>query len=79
MRSTKHSGIRSLFNLRFVKTGTISIESARMYNDLFERRQEGDYEDFFAFDEAEVKPWMDDAVSFVSNVRTLIEKDLPDQ
>jgi uncharacterized protein (UPF0332 family) len=50
-----------------------------MYNDLFERRQEGDYEDFFAFDEAEVKPWMDDAVSFVSNVRTLIEKDLPDQ
>ena len=79
MKSKKHSGIRSFFNLHFVKTGIVSIESARIYNDLFERRQEGDYEDFFVFNEGEVKPWVEDAVSFVDNLKTLIEKDLPTQ
>lgn len=61
MKSTKHAGIRSYFNLHFVKTEIISIESARIYNDLFERRQEGDYEDFFVFNEVDVKPWIEDA------------------
>jgi uncharacterized protein (UPF0332 family) len=79
MKSAKHSGIRSFFNLYFVKAGIISIESARIYNDLFERRQEGDYEDFFVFNEDEVKPWIEDAVSFVNNLKTLMEKDLPVQ
>jgi uncharacterized protein (UPF0332 family) len=79
MKSKKHSGIRSFFNLHFVKTGIVSIQSARIYNDLFERRQEGDYEDFFVFKEDEVKPWVEDAVSFVDNLRTLIEKDIPAQ
>jgi uncharacterized protein (UPF0332 family) len=79
MKSKKHAGIRSFFNLHFVKTGLVSIGSARIYNDLFERRQEGDYEDFFVFNEAEVRPWVEDAVSFVNNLRTLIEKDLPTQ
>jgi uncharacterized protein (UPF0332 family) len=77
MKSTKHSGVRSFFNLHFVKTGDVSIESARIYNDLFERRQEGDYEDFFVFSEAEVKPWIEDAISFVNSLKILIEKNLP--
>ena len=50
--STKHSGIRSLFNQNFVKTGIISKDLAKNYNFLFERRQEGDYEDFFEFKES---------------------------
>jgi uncharacterized protein (UPF0332 family) len=77
MKSKKHAGIRSLFNLHFVKTGIISLESARIYNDLFERRQEGDYEDFFVFNESEAKPWVEDAISFVDNLRTVIEKNFP--
>jgi uncharacterized protein (UPF0332 family) len=77
MKSTKHSGVRSFFNLYFVKTGIISVVSARIYNDLFERRQEGDYEDFFVFNEAEVRPWIEAAISFVDNLKTAIEKDLP--
>ncbi len=43
MSSSRHSGIRSLFNRHFVKTGKISADTARIFNDLFERRQEGDY------------------------------------
>jgi uncharacterized protein (UPF0332 family) len=77
MKSKKHAGIRTFFNLHFVKAGIVSIASARIYNDLFERRQEGDYEDFFVFSEAEARPWVEDAISFVNTLQTLIEKDLP--
>ena len=47
--SSKHSGVRGLFNIHFVKTGEVPKEMARIYNDLFERRQEGDYDDFIVF------------------------------
>jgi uncharacterized protein (UPF0332 family) len=55
----------------------MGLQNAYIYNDLFERRQEGDYEDFFVFNESEAKPWVEDAISFVDNLRTVIEKDLP--
>jgi uncharacterized protein (UPF0332 family) len=40
--SSKHTGVRSLFNRHFVKTGKISKALAQIYNDLFARRQESD-------------------------------------
>jgi len=57
LSSSKHSGIRSLFNRNFVKTGLVSRGLATIYNDLFERRQESDYADFVDFIEAQVMPW----------------------
>jgi uncharacterized protein (UPF0332 family) len=35
-----------------------SKDLARIYNDLFERRQEGDYIDFVSFGESQVLPWI---------------------
>ena len=49
LSSSKHAGVRSLFNKQYVKTGKIPKDLARIYNDLFERRQEGDYIDFVRF------------------------------
>ncbi len=46
LSSSKHTGLRSLFNRHFVKTNKVPKEKARIFNDLFERRQEGDYMDF---------------------------------
>jgi uncharacterized protein (UPF0332 family) len=66
--SSKHTGIRSLFNKHFVKTGLIDKENAIIYNDLFERRQESDYGDFFSFEQEDVLPWIDDAHRFVSAI-----------
>jgi uncharacterized protein (UPF0332 family) len=45
LSSSKHTGVRSLFNRHYVKTDKIPKSLARIYNDLFERRQEGDYGD----------------------------------
>ena len=38
LSSTKHAGLRSLFNRYFVKTNKVPKEKARIFNDLFERR-----------------------------------------
>lgn len=72
--SSKHSGVRSLFNMYFVKTGEVPKEMARIYNDLFERRQEGDYDDFVLFDAADVRVWIVEAESFVRAISDLIHR-----
>jgi uncharacterized protein (UPF0332 family) len=66
LSSPKHTGVRSLFNRHYVKTGKTPKELARIYNDLFERRQEGDYIDFVMFQESQVLQWLSEAEPFVS-------------
>jgi uncharacterized protein (UPF0332 family) len=69
LSSSKHTGVRSLFNHHYVKTGNIPKDLARTYNDLFERRQEGDYIDFVRFQESQVRPWVSEAERLVEYVR----------
>lgn len=71
LSSSKHSGVRSLFNRYYVKTGIVSKDMATIYNDLFERRQESDYADFVDFQEIQVKPLIAKAESFVEHRRFL--------
>jgi uncharacterized protein (UPF0332 family) len=71
--SRKHSGVRSLFNHHFIQTGKVSKEFATTYNDLFEKRQEGDYEDFSVFSESDISPYIGKTESFLSGIQTLIE------
>lgn len=73
LSSSKHSGIRGLFNQNYVKTEIVSRDLARIYNDLFERRQESDYADFIEFREPEVKPWISKAESFIQHISDIIE------
>jgi uncharacterized protein (UPF0332 family) len=74
--SSKHSGIRSFFNHNFVKNGVFPKETAVIYNSLFERRQEGDYEVFVIFKENDVKPWISETEIFVNEIIKLINHDL---
>jgi uncharacterized protein (UPF0332 family) len=66
-------GVRSLFNRHYVRTGKITKELAQIYNDLFERRQEGDYMDFVDFEESQVRPWIARAEQFVEHIASIIE------
>ena len=74
LSSTKHTGLRSLFNRHFVKTNKVPKDKARIFNDLFERRQEGDYVDFVSFEESQVLPWLPEAEAFVQNLADLIRE-----
>lgn len=42
----EHTGIMSLFNHHFIKTGIIEVEIGKFYSEMFGFRQEGDYDDF---------------------------------
>jgi len=74
LTSSKHTGVRSLFNRNFVKTGKATKEMAEVYNDLFEKRQESDYLDFVSFDQSQVQPWISKTASFISHIKALIEE-----
>ena len=71
--SSKHTGVRSLFNRHYVRTGKVPKELAQVYNDLFGRRQEGDYMDFVDFEESQVRPWIARAEQFVEHIVSIKE------
>ncbi|MEA2008181.1 MAG: HEPN domain-containing protein [Chloroflexota bacterium] len=74
LSSSKHTGIRSLFNREFIKTGKIPKKMAILYNDLFEKRQEGDYVDFVYFSESEVIPLIRGTEDFVEYIENAVGK-----
>lgn len=39
----KHSGVRGTFHREFIKTGLLDVKWGRLYDQLFEDRQESDY------------------------------------
>ena len=76
LSSSKHTGVRSLLNRHYVRDGRVPKDLARIYNDLFERRQEGDYIDFVRFQEFQVIPWISNAERFIGYITRLIEKEI---
>ena len=67
--ATKHSGIKALFNRHYVKTGVVSKENGRLYNRLFDLRQEGDYIDFVSLDRETVEPLVSATADFIESIR----------
>jgi uncharacterized protein (UPF0332 family) len=63
---SRHTGVRSLLNRHYVRTGKVPRELARVYNDLFERRQEVDYVDFVRFQADQVRPWIPQTETFLA-------------
>ena len=74
--SSKHSGVRSLFSQHFVKNGPFPRDLSRFYHDLFESRQNGDYEDFVTFKREDVEAWLAQAEQFVVTIAKYIENEL---
>ena len=75
LSSVKHTGVRSLFNRHYVKTGEVPRDLACIYNDLFERRQEGDYLDFVSFQGSQVLPWISQTEAFLEYLVNLAQKE----
>ena len=70
--SSKHSGVLSYFNKRFVKGGLFSESMGRSLNKAFELRQRGDYREYFELTRDQVEPLLDKAAEFVASVRTYL-------
>jgi len=51
-----HNGCKAKFHHEFIKTGVIDKKYGKLYSDLFDWRQEGDYADFISFNKETVTP-----------------------
>lgn len=68
----KHSGVRAAFHKHFIKTGILERKWGRLYDQLFEDRQEGDYVVFISFDLDYVETQLNQCAQFLEHVRPLI-------
>jgi len=73
LSSHKHTGIMSLFNQHFIKTGIIAVEIGKFYSEMFGFRQEGDYDDFIYFKEKDVEEWFQKAERHIKVIEEYIE------
>jgi len=72
--SSKKTGVGRLFNLHFVKTGLISEDQAKLYNDLLEILQKSIYDDFWEMKRMNVYPRIEDTLKFLGKIESIIEK-----
>jgi len=71
--SSKHSGVLSFFNSRFVKTGIIEKDLGRAVNKAFDLRQRGDYREEVDLRREVVEPFLDRARKFIDAVKNHLE------
>jgi len=72
--SLTHSRLKTLFALHFIKTGKVSLEFGKLFSDLFDWRQKGDYNDHFDFDKDTIEPILPMVKSFLDLLLEMIEK-----
>jgi uncharacterized protein (UPF0332 family) len=67
-----HSGTINQFGLHFVKTRIFSQQEGGLFQDLFELRQEGDFEDWVVLSEEDVMPLIDPVKNFIDKIEQVI-------
>ncbi len=75
LSSVKHTGVRALFGQHFIKTGLVSQDLGALYNDLFEYRQQSDYEDFFRAEPPLLSAMLSQAEQFIEVIGKLAFSD----
>jgi uncharacterized protein (UPF0332 family) len=71
--SKTHSGTKTKFFQEFILKGKIDKEFSKLYSDLFDWRQQGDYSDFAEFEEELVKPLPEKVKLFIKEIESLLK------
>jgi len=71
LSSSKHSGVRALFNKEFVNKGAVEKNWGKFYSEMFNNRQEGDYADYIEFKREDVGKWLNKAEEFVKRIEEI--------
>jgi uncharacterized protein (UPF0332 family) len=71
--SSKHSGVLSYFNRRFIKGGIISKDIGRAVNKAFDIRQRGDYRENISLNPDQVEPFLVWADRLIESVRDILK------
>jgi len=68
----KHSGVRATFHREFIKTGLLNAQWGKLYDQLFEDRQEGDYLALASFERGYVESQLARCADFIEKLRPLV-------
>jgi uncharacterized protein (UPF0332 family) len=71
--SSKHAGIISYFNRKFVKHGFISKELGKALNKAYDLRQRTDYRENILFTREQVEPFLAWSADFVDAVKKIMK------
>ena len=74
----KHTAVRAFLNKNWIKTGKLSKKTGRLFNTLFDRREKGDYGDYFRFNADDVEDWLKKVEKAIEEIFQVIEKQLSD-
>lgn len=71
--SSTHSGVIRLLGFHFVSTGIISKDMGKLYSQVYELRQSGDYDDWKVVEEKDILPLLPQVEEFIQTVYHLIQ------
>lgn len=72
MSFNKHSGVRAAFHREIIKKGMLDVKWGKLYDQLFEDRQEGDYMAMVTFDKQYVESRLALCTKFLQELRHLV-------
>jgi uncharacterized protein (UPF0332 family) len=73
INANSHAGLKHQFTLHFIKKEVIDKELGRVFVELFDWRQKGDYGDFYDFDKDKTMPLFKPVETLIQTVESLIK------
>lgn len=73
IKAKARSGAKAMRELHFVKAGRLSADGGRFYAQLFDERNDSDYEDFAVFTADDVRPLVPQTEEFIDVIKRLIK------
>ena len=74
IQTKSHSGSRAQFSNLFVKTQEFGIKYGKLYSQLFDWRQKGDYDNIFDYDSESVQALFKPAKEMIELIEQKISK-----
>ncbi len=71
--TSKHSTLKGWFNKEFVFKKILASNIYKIYNRAFDKRQEGDYDDFVKFEKEEVEEDFEKMKKTLEEIEAFIE------
>lgn len=72
--SSKHSGVISYFNRRFIKSGLFPEDLGRLLNKAFELRQRSDYREYADLTYEQVEPLVSKEHTFIRTIEEYLSR-----
>lgn len=72
IQASTHVGVRSMFALKFIKSGKMDISHGKFFNEIFELRHSNDYDDFIFCDEETYKDLRPKAEALMAAIMSML-------